>query len=240
LQFLDLHQKETDEHLGREPLGVTLTIHEILPPNLKFNHGPYNPYLRQAFIQTATDAGTRLGTPPEGTNPSEFWIDRLVDYCRKENDYYLSHVTTGSDNKPHAFTLISLCEASATFCAWLDIEALNDAALGSDGNLHRVVVNAVATVMGDKTIQIEVPESDVGPEGKEKYNAKRFALLQSYRSRTQNPSHRQIYTARNSAINKPEFYEWLKGILPDTSKTTRKFENFLKQNKLPIPKKAKE
>jgi hypothetical protein len=86
-----------------------------------------------------------LGTPPEGTTPSEFWIDRLVDYCREESDFYVSWTATkAGSNIPHSFTLNSLCEASATYCGWLDVKALEEQSLGSSGQLHRIVTGVVS------------------------------------------------------------------------------------------------
>jgi hypothetical protein len=48
---------------------------------------------------------------------------------------------------------------------------------------------------------------------------RRSALLDEYRAKTE-ASNRRIYEACNSCINKPEFYQWLRGELPQTSKTT--------------------
>jgi hypothetical protein len=117
---------------------------EILPPQLKFRGGPPTPLLRQNCIQIATDAGLLLGKIPEGWKPSEFWIDQLVEHCREENDSYISHTAIrAGDDTPHSFTLDSLCEASATFCGWLDVKALEEQSLGSDGNLRRAILQAL-------------------------------------------------------------------------------------------------
>lgn len=66
--------------------------------------------------------------------------------------------------------------------------------------------------------------------------ARRMGLLSEYKSATKNPSNRRIYTAKNSNIHKPQFHEWLKGLLPETSQTCINFERFLREKKPPIPR----
>jgi hypothetical protein len=68
--------------------------------------------------------------------------------------------------------------------------------------------------------------------------AYRGKLLEDYKSATGNPSSKKIYEAGNSGINKPEFYEWKNGQLPDRSRTTQQFEAFLKAKRRLIPKKS--
>lgn len=63
---------------------------------------------------------------------------------------------------------------------------------------------------------------------------RRKAMLSEYKAATGHPSSRRIYTAKNSGIHKPEFYDWVKGILPDDSSTCENFERFLKERKPPI------
>jgi hypothetical protein len=70
--------------------------------------------------------------------------------------------------------------------------------------------------------------------------SRRKALLADYKTAAGNPSNRKIYTARNSNIHKPQFHEWLTGSLPQTSQTCVNFERFLRDKKLPIPRKPKE
>ncbi len=177
-RFLDLHQKAVDERLGREPLGVTVIRDEILPPNLTFRNGPYNPYLLQVFLQIATDAGMLLGTAPEGTKPSEFWIDRLATYCIEENDWYISRTALkAGDKTPHSFTIDSLCEACATYCAWLDVAAINAQSLGSSGELHRIVSGVVSShfAEADKPFSQEVVTPRTASE-QHRYEAAKVAL----------------------------------------------------------------
>ncbi len=65
---------------------------------------------------------------------------------------------------------------------------------------------------------------------------RRAALLSAYRSATGAKDY-HIYTARNSGIHKPEFYQWRDGRLPAKSKVTKRFESFLKAKRRPIPRK---
>ncbi|HEY2473037.1 MAG TPA: hypothetical protein VGI45_34970 [Terracidiphilus sp.] len=64
---------------------------------------------------------------------------------------------------------------------------------------------------------------------------RRAALLDEYQ-RTTRVNDYQIYNALKPPIHKSEFYDWKKGKLPDTSKTTKRFEAFLKAKKKPIRK----
>ncbi len=66
---------------------------------------------------------------------------------------------------------------------------------------------------------------------------RRAKLLADYKAATGNPSSKKIYEAENSGINKPEFYEWKNGRLPDRSRTTKQFEAFLTAKRRLIPKK---
>jgi hypothetical protein len=66
--------------------------------------------------------------------------------------------------------------------------------------------------------------------------ARRGKLLTDYKAAAGQPSNRAIYTARNSGIHKPEFYDYVNGVLPSTSATFEKFEAFLRAKKPPIPR----
>jgi hypothetical protein len=67
---------------------------------------------------------------------------------------------------------------------------------------------------------------------------RRLQLLDDYKAATGRPSNRSIYTARNSGIHKPQFHEWLRGELLNTSQTCINFERFLREKKRPIPREA--
>ena len=64
----------------------------------------------------------------------------------------------------------------------------------------------------------------------------RRKLLEEYKTATGNPPNQRIYRASNSRIHKPEFYQWINGILPERSKVTKRFEEFLRAKRLPIPR----
>jgi len=83
-------------------------------------------------------------------------------------------------------------------------------------------------------------EAETGrPLESDELKQRRSALLREYKSATGNPANRQIYTVRNSGIHKPQFYEWLNGILPAGSETAKNFERFLRDKKAPIPRRPK-
>lgn len=65
---------------------------------------------------------------------------------------------------------------------------------------------------------------------------RRKSLLDQYKIAVGGVSNRKIYESRNSGIHKPQFYEWLHGVLPNYSETAKNFERFLHENKLPIPR----
>jgi hypothetical protein len=65
---------------------------------------------------------------------------------------------------------------------------------------------------------------------------RRAKLLAEYKLATGNPPDLRLYTASNSGIHKPEFYQWRDGRLPAKSRVTKRFEAFLKAKKKPIPK----
>jgi hypothetical protein len=62
---------------------------------------------------------------------------------------------------------------------------------------------------------------------------RRAKLLSDYKAATGAKDY-HIFTATNSGIHKPEFYQWKNGRLPDKSKVTKRFEAFLKAKKRPI------
>ncbi len=66
--------------------------------------------------------------------------------------------------------------------------------------------------------------------------ARRLKLLNEYKAAAGEPSSKRIYESSNAKIHKPEFYEWLRGTLPEDSRVTRRFEAFLTAKKRPIPK----
>ena len=64
----------------------------------------------------------------------------------------------------------------------------------------------------------------------------RAELFADYKRRTGVRTKAAIYTAKNSGVHKAEFYEWLNGMLLDTSATARNLETFLRSDALPVPR----
>jgi hypothetical protein len=92
-----------------------------------------------------------------------------------------------------------------------------------------------------------VPSESAPPEREERTEPtpsndeeieRRKKILDEYKTIT-GASNKKIYEAKNSGIHKPQFYEWIRGTLPANSTTAHNFERFLKEKKLPIPRKAK-
>jgi hypothetical protein len=154
--WTELQAKFHELHLSEKPhahLSVWLIRSGLLPPRFEFRAGPPSPYFQQNYIQIATYAGLLLGNIPEGIKPVEFWLDRLVTFCRTERKPYLGTATGSPDDSAYSQVLNSVCEASATYCAWLDVNAIEESTLGMEGELHRAVVAAVATVMGSESAE---------------------------------------------------------------------------------------
>jgi hypothetical protein len=70
-------------------------------------------------------------------------------------------------------------------------------------------------------------------------DSERARLLAEYKEANDNVSNKRIYEAKNSGIHKPQFYEWIKGVLPSESETAKNFERFLREKKPPMPRKSK-
>ena len=83
----------------------------------------------------------------------------------------------------------------------------------------------------------EAPPNQPPPIPGTSETERRKALLAEYKAATGDPADYRIYNARNSGIHKPEFYQWKKGVLPKDSGTTKNFERFLREKKIPIPRK---
>ena len=90
------------------------------------------------------------------------------------------------------------------------------------------VARGSSTPVVDEVVVVGSAEAPT-PSSLHGHLAEREALLAEYKSATGQPSNRQIYTAKNSGIHKPEFYQWMKGSLPATSQTAINFERFLQR-----------
>jgi hypothetical protein len=101
------------------PLGVIIVRSDQDHPwRFEFTNGPptRKQYFRERFMQVATDAGIHLGTRPRGATPLAFWLDRLYKHCLENctESVFAKQIDTGGGS------LKRICEASATYCAWLD------------------------------------------------------------------------------------------------------------------------
>jgi hypothetical protein len=91
------------------------------------------------------------------------------------------------------------------------------------------------------------PETDVPidqkqdgqPQSVSSETERRKRLLADYKAATNNPSNRKIYGSEHSGVHKPQFYEWINGVLSSDSATAKNFERFLMAKKSPIPRKPR-
>lgn len=91
------------------------------------------------------------------------------------------------------------------------------------GKLLRLAAERTSTLSSEQT-----------EEARNNERARRQRLLHDYQQQT-GASNREIYEGY-SGICKPDFYRWRKGDLPIISKTTQKFERFLRAGKRPLPR----
>jgi hypothetical protein len=76
--------------------------------------GPRSPeYFHRRFELVATKAGNFLGAP-RNVSGRDFWVHKLFEYLRANESRYMD--TTG--------TIVNVCEASAMYCAHLQIQAM--------------------------------------------------------------------------------------------------------------------
>ena len=152
----------------------------------------------------------------EPSRAVDYWLDLL----RQEN--------------PHLrkWLIPRLCFASAEFCLELETRALE----AGTSEKAAPVRNHGESSPDRGTKSDFQPLGDVAADEV----SRQQNLLLEYKNATDGPSSRRIYNARNSGIHKPEFYEWLRGELPNTSQTAISFERFLAEKKPPIPRNPKD
>lgn len=179
------------------------------------------------FRAYGTRAGKKMAIPGD---PFYWWLVEVK--LRGQNDAPNEGVefnpATGGERRVTQGRVNDVCKMAAALCysleanprpyvRMLQIESIKDAPL------------SLAPLT-------PAPEAKQPHTPTDKRDPLRVKLLSEYGAATGSPSNRKIYTARNSGINKPEFYAWLRGDLPEKSKTTIKFEKFLRAKKYPIPK----
>lgn len=145
----------------------------------------------------------------------------------------IRRVPSGDDSNPWIQgSLYRACEASANHC-----NRLESSVLESDFRMKQYATEITEAFKSNADPPpLKKPST---AEIKEPLVIRRETLLADYKTRTGNPSSKRIYEARNSRINKPEFYSWLRGELPDSSATTKNFEKLLGSSNRLIPKKIK-
>jgi hypothetical protein len=141
---------------------------------------------------------------------------------------------------------IKSAEASKPHAPEESISATMERSRATNAQLAAMMARAKEVLAGldapiqptsDAEISDEGIEPKTGSTNDEK--ARRKALVAEYKSATGHPSNKKLYTARNSGIHKPEFYDWINGVLLQTSQTCINFERFLREKKPPIPRKPK-
>ena len=142
--------------LAEQPLGVIVDRSD--PENkwkFELTHGPaQRDYFREKFKQTATDAGVLLGIDSRNVTGLELWIDGILKHCRLHSPAFIF-----ADNLDSGGGYIKdLCEASATFCAWLNRRQIDIQTRGEDGELHYVVKDAVEYAFAKHAME-QMPEA---------------------------------------------------------------------------------
>jgi len=102
------------------------------------------PLFLEKFKLTATKAGRLLPSRPDGADDLEHWMDQLLRFCQAEHPSYVALTFSSGGG-----SIQSVCEASVTYCTWLEREELNTKTLGRHGvidrELQKAVGNAVET-----------------------------------------------------------------------------------------------
>ena len=125
---------------------------------------------------------------------------------------------------------------------WLELQNILIERAGMEIEQAKSMEEAVRTGVPETSTETEQP-SETGrissePSGDATHEKdRRESLLREYKAATKEPSNKRIYEASNSGIHKPQFYEWINGVLPADSATAINFERFLRMKKPPIPRK---
>lgn len=89
-------------------------------------HGGGNENLKARFRALTTRAAIALGAP-QGIVPEYFWLHRLYHDWPKNHTGHLLETSAGG------VTVLRVCEKSATFCSWLEKQALEQQVMASQG-----------------------------------------------------------------------------------------------------------
>jgi hypothetical protein len=127
------------------PSRMSATLNRSLlgePWRVDFHQGP--PLFLETFKLFASEAGGLLAGRPDDSTNLEHWMERLFRFCQAEHQDYIALTFSSGGG-----SIMSACEASATFCTWLEREALDLDALGKHGvnerELRKEIAKAVET-----------------------------------------------------------------------------------------------
>ena len=128
-QFMKLVGEEQTAFAGR-PQGfhpmqadVTYDADEIGDYGSWILSFSLNANFRAWFELIATRAGIALGAPPNVT-PLYFWLDRLFRWSTKNTRHVAQGGYCAGSPEEKSGAIYQLFEASATYCSWLEKEAL--------------------------------------------------------------------------------------------------------------------
>ncbi len=87
----------------------------------RVSYGPSANFRARSEV-AATDAGILLGSPPMEVRPLNRWLHTLYVHLRQA-DPYSDHLKTADTG---GFVIDRVCEASATYCARLHVQAVEE------------------------------------------------------------------------------------------------------------------
>jgi hypothetical protein len=130
-------------------------------------------HFRERFNQAATDAGMLLRNRPDDVTPLAFWVDRLYRHCLRHHTDFIRSQHTDSVGGSSGGSLESACEASATYCAWLDRLSLERSGLNKEDTLTSAIKDALGQIQ-------QMEESIESPDTDSQYELDRSAAEQAY------------------------------------------------------------
>jgi hypothetical protein len=121
---------------------------------------------------------------------------------------------------------------------WDNFNASPDSIISEEALFRTISQHAGYTLRSSaQRTESPLPSSPLTAKTKGSTAKRREQLLNEYKNKT-GASNKKIYESSNSGIHKPQFYEWVRGTLPDSSTTTVNFERFLREQKPPRPRKS--
>lgn len=117
-------------------------------------------HFREKFKQLGTDAGMCLTQRPDDVTPLAFWIDRLFKHCKIHHPEFIhtEHIDSGGGS------LVSLCEASATYCAWFDRHLIERSGMNREDALTAAVKDAIEELQTQESVRQQTLPIQPNPE----------------------------------------------------------------------------